>query len=164
MLIRAKEGTPLEQKLRELHEECRLERERAVAYVQEVFGQKPIALPYAWVFGYCYIYDISRFFAFDYPLQGAPHIVSLGGNKYRLSKRHKVSREIIDKCNEEFRGIKPELEAFGIYTILNGRFCHWAVLKEKTGRFVFSAQDWSFTGESREQYEIILDSEIDWED
>lgn len=162
MIIRAKEGTLLEEKLRELHAEFISEKERAVARAQEIFGQKPIMMPYAWAFGFCYIYEIrDRDFVFESPLQNPPpYIKEVGEKRYRLSLRHKASRDFIKQYDQEFKGLKPNLKEFGIHTILNGRYAHWQVIKEKTGRFVFIAPDWGFTGESREQYEIILDSEI----
>ncbi|WP_373775722.1 hypothetical protein [Porphyromonas loveana] len=160
MIIRAKEGTALEEKLRELYESVSNERARAFARAAEIFGAEPRSLTYCWVFGFSYIYMISHPLTFESELENPPiYAKDLGNKTYCLSRRYKVAREIIKAFEDDFHGIKPELGDFGINTISNSRYCDWEVLQEKTGRFIFSASEWSFSGSSRDQYEEIANSD-----
>lgn len=161
MIIRAKKGTALEDRLRELYERIEAERKRAFERAKEIFGAEPVGMTYMWGLGFSYMYSITKYVVFSSPLQNAPaYVVQVGEDRYKLSRRHKASREFISKFQEEFRGIKPGLNEFGIHTKLDLRYCSWQVIRELTGGMVFIASDWCFTGAARDQYDIIAESDI----
>lgn len=107
------------------------------------------------------MYMISHPLTFESELENPPiYVKDLGNKTYCLSRRYKVAREIIKAFEDDFHGIKPKLGDFGINTISNSRYCDWEVLQEKTGRFIFSASEWSFSGSSRDQYDEIANSDV----
>ncbi len=161
MIIRAKKGTALENRLRELYERIEAERKRAFERAKEIFGAEPVCMTYSWGFGFSYMYSITKDVVFSAPLQNKPaHVVQVGEDRYRLSRRHKAAREFISKFQEDFRGIIPGLDEFGIHITNDLRYCSWQVIRELAGDFVFIAAEWCFPGDARDQYDIISESDV----
>lgn len=161
MIIRAKEGTPLENRLRDLYDEFVAERSRALARVSEIFGAEPIMVTYCWGFGFSYMYRLDKEIEFSAPLHPLPpYVQKTGENRYRLSARYKAARGYIKKFDEEFVGLKPRLEEFGIRTTIDSWYCSWQVYRENTGSYVFIAHERSFEEADAEQFDIIRANDV----
>jgi hypothetical protein len=143
MKIIAKQGSELENLLKQMNEQLMREQNEAKDMIQEYCGSRPDSLGYGWAFGITaeWLYTLIGFDDKEFvPEKLIPNNDDKKHPCWKINKRKKEGREFIDRWRRKFRGINGRLlNKFGIPVMHEetGRYFHWLPL-EKDGIYYVS--------------------------